>query len=226
MNEHTYLVTGANRGIGLEFCRRLKAQRHRVLATARNPEVSPATKSHCDRLIRLDASDPGSVASLADQLKNERVDVLINNAGVGGGAATIDTFNAEETARTLAVNAIGPMLVVQAALKSMRSAERKLIVNITSILGSITQNTGGWSYAYRASKAALNMLTVSLSNELKPEGFTCIALHPGWVRTDMGGKEAPLSTEQSVTSMLETLSRLRATDTGRFLNYDGKSIPW
>jgi NAD(P)-dependent dehydrogenase (short-subunit alcohol dehydrogenase family) len=152
--------------------------------------------------------------------------VLINNAGVSSKARSVTEVDAAELAHAFAVNASAAVLVVKALLPNLRAGKQKLIVNITSQLGSIANNSGGSTYGYRASKAALNMFTVCLSNELKGEGFTVVAIHPGWVRTDMGGKNATLSVEESVGAILKTIGALRDEDTGRFLNYDGTGLPW
>jgi NAD(P)-dependent dehydrogenase (short-subunit alcohol dehydrogenase family) len=124
------------------------------------------------------------------------------------------------------VNSFAPILVAKAMLANLRAGHRKTIVNISSQLGSITNNTGGSSYGYRASKAALNQLNRSLSNELASERFTCAVVHPGWVRTDMGGSNADLTTEQSVASMVRVFDAFTPARNGSFLNYDGTTLPW
>jgi NAD(P)-dependent dehydrogenase (short-subunit alcohol dehydrogenase family) len=223
---HTFFITGANRGIGLEFARRLTARGDRVLATARKPEEAADLKANSATVFPLDVADDASLAALPGLVKNEPIDILINNAGVGGGAKSIETLEAAELARVFRVNAFGAMLVTKALLPNLRAGIRKSVVNITSQLGSIANNTGGSSYEYRGSKAALNMLTVCLSNELKPQGFTCIAIHPGWVQTDMGGPNATLTPEQSVASLIKVIDALEPGMTGKYLNYDGQGLPW
>jgi len=188
----TFLVTGANRGIGLEFARQLAAQNHTVLGTARRPEEAQDLARVAHQVIPLDALEPSSIAALRQHVKNRPVDVLINNAGVSSEQKSIETLEAAELQRVFQVNAFAPMLIVRALLPNLRAGERKQILSITSQLGSIANNTGGSSYAYRGSKAALNQLNKSLANELRGEGFTCIVAHPGWVKTDMGGPNAPL----------------------------------
>src|SRR5690606_22411454 len=136
------------------------------------------------------------------------IDVLINNAGVSSAGKKLESLDAAELQHVMMVNAIAPVLVARALLPNLRAGRRRLIVNITSQLGSIANNTGGSSYGYRASKAALNMLTRSMANELRGEGFTCIAVHPGWVKTDMGGEEAPLAPEESARDLLALIGRV------------------
>ncbi|MBI1191032.1 MAG: SDR family NAD(P)-dependent oxidoreductase [Tepidisphaera sp.] len=220
----TYVVTGASRGIGLEFCRQLSKRGERVIGVTRSP--APALAELGVRTELADVTNPAQVAALGQRLAGEAVDVLINNAGVSSKANRLDDLSLEELARVFAVNASSPLVVTRAMMPGLRAGARRLIINISSQLGSITNNTGGSSYPYRASKAALNMLTVSLANELRPEGFTCVTVHPGWVQTDMGGPNATLTPPQAVASMLGVFDKLTAGDTGRFLNYDGKTLPW
>ncbi len=227
----TYLVTGANRGLGLEFAKQLAARGDSVIATTR----SASKASELNRLgpkvrvVELDVGDARSISGLSDRLGaigTGPIDVLINNAGVSSTSKSVAQLDVAEMERVFMVNAIAPMLVAQAALPMLRAGRRKLIVQITSQLGSIANNTGGSTYAYRGSKAALNQLNRSLANELGPEGFTCLAMHPGWVRTDMGGPSAHLSPEESVASMLRTIDGADQKHNGRFVNYDGTDLPW
>jgi len=220
----TFLVTGASRGIGLEFVRQLKSRGDLAIAVCRKPTSELKEVLGDQAPLIADVTDAAAIGRLAGSL--DAVDVLINNAGVSSKAKSIGEVTAEDLQSTFLVNATSPMLVAQAALPSMRKGQRKTIVNISSMLGSITQNNGGWGYGYRASKSALNMLSVSLAHELKPEGFTVLALHPGWVQTDMGGPEAPMSVQQSVKFMLGVIDKAGPGQTGRFLNYDGQPMPW
>ncbi len=223
---HTFFITGANRGIGLEFAQRLTARGDRVLATARKPEEATELKETGAVIFPLDVADDASLAALPGLVKGEPIDILINNAGVGTKFTSIEALESAELDRVFRINSFGPMLVTKALLPNLRAGVRKSVVNITSQLGSITNNSGGSSYEYRGSKAALNMLTVCLSNELKPQGFTCIAIHPGWVQTDMGGANATLTPEQSVTSLIKVIDALEPGMTGKYLNYDGTGLPW
>lgn len=222
----TWLITGASRGIGLEFVRQLAARGERVLATARDPAKAPELARLAAAVLPMEATDDRSVLALRDRLEGQAVDVLVNNAGVSSQTKNLAELTSESLLGVLHVNAAAPMVVTRAALPALRRGQRKLVVNISSQLGSITNNSGGSTYGYRASKAALNMLTVCAANELRGEGFTCVAFHPGWVRTDMGGPEAPLTPERSVSSMLSAFDRLGPADSGRFLNYDGSPLPW
>ena len=220
------LITGANRGLGLEFARQFHAAGYRVVATARKPDAADTLKALGVRVEQLDVTDPASVAALAKTLANEPLDVLINNAGISGRNRSIASADFQSVERVLSVNTIGPMRVTQALLPNLRKGKRKLVVNISSGLGSIENNTRGGNYGYRESKAALNMFTRSLAAELRPDGFKCIVMSPGWVRTDMGGPAARLSPAESIGAMITVMDGLKPEDSGRFLNYTGKPVPW
>lgn len=224
----TYLITGANRGIGLEFARQL-SQRGKdaiIIATAREPANAQDLARLVHEVVALDVADESSIAAFAEKLSGRPIDVLINNAGVGSDQNTLAKVTLAELQRVFGVNTFAPLLVAKALMPNLRAGQRKTIFNITSQLGSITNNKGGSSYPYRASKSGLNQLTVSLSHELKGEGFCCVMAHPGWVKTDMGGPNATLTPEQSVTGLLKIIDGLKPEDTGAFFNYDGKTLPW
>ncbi len=222
----TYLITGATRGIGLEFARQLSERGEDVLATARDPKHAGELSSFRLSIGGLDVSDPISIEGLTEAMAGRSLDVLINNAGVGSHTKSIADCTADELQRVFMINSIAPMLVAKAVLPSLRLGKRKLIVSISSQLASIANNTGGSSYAYRASKTALNQLNKSLANELGPEGFTCVVVHPGWVRTDMGGPNAPIVAAESVKLLIKLIDGLTPTDNGKFFNNDGTVIPW
>lgn len=224
----TYLITGANRGIGLEFARQLAARGggHTLIGTARHPDKSPELAGLVQRVMALDVADSDSIAAMTRSLGDQPVDVLINNAGVTGASKHLADLKLADLQRVFAANAFGPLLVAGALLKNLRSGRRKTVFNITSELGSIKNNNGSSTYEYRASKTALNQLVVCMAHELRPEGFCCVTVHPGWVQTDMGGKNATLTPQESVRSMLGVMDGLKAGDSGRFLNYDGRELPW
>jgi len=222
----TVLVTGANRGLGLEMVKRYAARGWRVHACARDTAglagLATGVVAH-----RLEVTDQAAVKALAATLAGEAIDLLINNAGVSGHeAGTLGTLDAAVWKRTFEINALAPLLVAEAFVEHVaRSSQRKLMA-ISSRLGSIEQNSEGGRYAYRASKTALNMAWRSLAADLRGRGIVCTVLHPGWVRTDMGGKQAPLSIEESVAGLLATIDALGPADSGGFRNYDGKPLPW
>lgn len=245
----TVLITGASRGIGLylaalafrEFglgvvagVRSVEAARRGLVALGVEVEdgkggagVAGGAVGRGVRLVEVDVADEGSVARMVrEDLRGVKLDYLINNAGVSSTAKRVGDLTMAELQRVFAVNAFGPMAVTRAALENLRGGERKVVVQITSQLGSIGNNTGGSSYAYRGSKAALNQMNRSLANELAGEGFTCLAVHPGWVRTDMGGAEAPLSAEESARDVLRLMTKATPAMNGAFVNHLGERIAW
>lgn len=222
----TVLITGANRGIGLEYASQFSEKGYTVIGTARNPDSAEELSVIADRVEQLDVADPASVAALAKRLEGVPIDILINNAGIFERQdTTIDGVDYEMMERTFAVNTLGPLRVTQALLPNLRAGQRKLIVSMSSQLGSIENSNGRW-YAYRASKSALNQINKIWSAELGPDGFTCVVVHPGWVRTDMGGPNATYSTEESVAGLVNVIAGLDAGDNGRFYDFQGNPIPW
>ncbi|MBX3373137.1 MAG: SDR family oxidoreductase [Phycisphaeraceae bacterium] len=222
------LITGANRGIGLEFARQLAADGWTVIGTARAPADAVDLAATGARVEALDVADPASVEALAKRLDGTPIDLLINNAGRGASprSGKLSGIDFDAVRDVIAVNTIGPMRVTQALLPNLQAGAGKLIVSISSRLASVELNTNAGYYGYRESKTALNMFMRSLAAELKPDGFRCIAISPGWVRTDMGGPEATLSPEQSVGGMLRVLSTLTIDDSGGYFSYDGSRLPW
>jgi NAD(P)-dependent dehydrogenase (short-subunit alcohol dehydrogenase family) len=224
----TVLITGANRGIGLEFARQYAADGWRVHAACRDPGKAAELKAVKGdvRPHALDVTDEAQIGALAKALAGEPIDILINNAGVRGLG---DSFGSTEVAgwlETLRVNAVAPIRVSEGLISNLERGQRKLIVNITSRLGSIAENSSGGSYAYRSSKAALNMAAKSMSVDLKGRGITVVVFHPGWVQTDMGGSGAPVTPPESVAGMRAKIAKLTAADSGHFFNYTGQPIPW
>lgn len=219
-----HLVTAANRGIGLEFVRQLTAAGESVLATAR-PSADVAELEQLDvRIERLDVSDSGSVAALAAKLASEPIDVLINNAGFYPKGGAFEELDVDAMLDAFNVNSLGAIRVTQALLPNLRLGQAKKIVQVTSKMGSLTDNSSGGSYAYRMSKAALNMFNTSLALDLASDGICCALVHPGWVQTRMGGSSAPITTEESVSGLLNVIASLKPSDSGAFLDYAGVRI--
>jgi len=226
MEPQTVLITGANRGLGLEFARQYKDAGWRVIGTARDPQDAQELKALGVRVMQLDVASQDSVAALAAQLDDEPIDLLINNAGIFPRVGKLDEIDFDDYNRTLAVNTVGPVRVTRALLPNLRAGKLKIIAGLSSNLGSIAENERGNFYGYRESKAALNMFTKTLAAELGPEGFTCIVLTPGWVQTDMGGPNATLTPEESIAGMKAVLDRLTPADNGTFWSYNGGQMPW
>ena len=226
MQDQTVVVTGANRGLGLELCRQLAAGGARVIGTARRPHEAEELRALDVRVEELDVADAASVRGFAGRLGEAAVDVLVNNAGRGGAGSGIAELDLEASLRFFDVNSLGPLRVTQALLPHLRRGRAKKVVHVTSQMGSLANNAAGGYYAYRASKAALNMLHLTLARELAGQGFTCVAIHPGWVRTAMGGEQAPLAPEESARGMLRVLAGLSRQDHGSFLDHTGAKLPW
>jgi NAD(P)-dependent dehydrogenase (short-subunit alcohol dehydrogenase family) len=218
----TVFITGANRGIGLEFARAYAADGWEVIATARRPQEADELNRLGVEVVQLDAADPAGIAALGQQLQGRPIDVMIANAGVMGPTK----LDAQGWTQTLVTNSIGPTLLA-AALKPnvAASAERKMIA-ITSQMGSIADNASGGYIAYRSSKAALNAAWKSLSIDWRDSGIALAMLHPGWVQTDMGGPNAAIDVRTSVDGMRRVIAGLTPDRSGAFLTYDGRELPW
>jgi NAD(P)-dependent dehydrogenase (short-subunit alcohol dehydrogenase family) len=224
----TVLVTGANRGIGFEFVKSFAADGWRVHACARNVEKARDVRALEGEVVshKLDVTNGLKVASLARELVAEPIDVLINNAGLRGAGSAFGKTDYEEWASVLQVNTLAPLRMVERFGGLIERSERKVVVNISSIMGSIGQTSSGGDYIYRSSKAALNMVTKTLANDLAGRGVTVISFHPGWVQTDMGGPGASITPAQSVAGMRRVIDGLSPADSGKFFNYDGTPIEW
>jgi NAD(P)-dependent dehydrogenase (short-subunit alcohol dehydrogenase family) len=217
------VVTGANRGIGLELVRQLLARGDDVEATSRKGDLELASPKL--RVHRVDVTDDASVAALAAAI-TEPVDVVINNAGINRPNQRLGALDLAFTAEIYATNAIGPLRVVHALLPQVRRGVEKKLVHITSGMGSITDNTSGGSYGYRMSKVALNMMSRSLAVDLRNDGIISFVINPGWVQTDLGGPSAPTPVVDSVRGILERIDEATLETSGSFLNWKPGTYPW
>ena len=224
----TLLITGANRGIGLAMVGSFAIDGWKVHACCRHPERAKELRSMEGNITihKLDVADELKVASLARELIDEPVDLLINNAGYYGEKTPFGETDYEDWMHHFKVNTMGPMRMAEAFVRHVGASEKKLIVNISSKVGSVGENTSGNSYPYRSSKCALNMVTKSLSIDLAEQDITVLALHPGWVQTEMGGPDALISTAKSVSGLRKVIAKAGKEQTGQFINYDGTQIPW
>ena len=225
----TVLITGAARGLGLDFTRQYAAKGWKVLACARTSDGLKGVRGDVHH-HPLEVTDYKAVKALARQLAGEAVDVLICNAGIGGnqGAAATQALGSQDPAvwrEIFEVNALAPLMMAEAFVEHVARSQQKKLIAITSILGSIANNAGG-RYAYRASKTALNMEWSCLAKDLAGRSVICVTLHPGWVQTDMGGPTASLTIEQSVPSMVKVIEGLKPSDNGRYVSYDGSELAW
>ena len=182
---------------------------------------------HKLRILNLDVTDLSSVKAAAAEVDGHAIDLLINNAGIGGPRGqTVGNIDYEAWAKVLDANTMGPMRVSEAFVDNVARSERKLIVTLTSGMGSIADNTSGGSVAYRSSKAAVNMVMRSLAIDLAPRGITCVVVNPGWVQTDMGGPQATITPAASVTSLRRLIDTLGPAQSGKFFNYDRREYAW
>lgn len=220
------LITGANRGIGLELARQYAAEGWRVIGTARNPEAATELRATGAEVRQLDVTDQASVDRLAKDLAGMPIDMLINNAGIQSLMWTLAEIDIDKFETLFDVNTLGPIRMVRALLPNLQAGKSRRIINITSNLSSIAGNTEGAFYGYRESKAALNMFTRSIAAELGPAGFICVVLHPGWVQTDMGGPDAPLRVRESVLGMRGVIENLSSADNGTFWTHAGEQMAW
>jgi NAD(P)-dependent dehydrogenase (short-subunit alcohol dehydrogenase family) len=223
----TVLVTGANRGLGLEFVRQYAAEGWRVLAACRDPKGAAALRKIKGdvAIYRLDVTKPKEIAALARALEGAPIDVLINNAGIGGPDRQSATdMDYDGLAETLAVNSIAPLRIANAFLPNVKAAKGK-IVTLSSQMGS-AQSPASDSLAYRVSKAAVNKLMRGLASELKAQGIPVLTVHPGWVKTEMGGDAAQLTPEESAAGLLKLIDKLDIASTGRFLAWNGLELAW
>jgi NAD(P)-dependent dehydrogenase (short-subunit alcohol dehydrogenase family) len=221
----TVLVTGSNRGIGLELCRQLKQRGEHVIATCR--QASDALRALDVEIIEnVEVSQPASLAILADKLNGRQLDWLINNAGIAGGLglSDIDVGAIESFKRMYEVNSLGPLLTTQSLLCNLGEGSKVGI--ITSRMGSIDDNDSGGSYAYRMSKSAVNAAGKSLSIDLKPKGIAVGILHPGYVRTDMTGHNGLMDADESASGLIARMDELNLNNSGSFWHSNGDLLPW
>jgi NAD(P)-dependent dehydrogenase (short-subunit alcohol dehydrogenase family) len=228
MHTGTVLITGASRGLGLEFARQYAADGWRVIGCCRAPDEASELKSLGRKVeVRaLDVASQDSIQHLAKALAGTPIDVLINNAGIHGDRRAFGETDVALWKKTFEVNTIAPVQVLAALLENVTSSTQKKVANISSKVGSIGDGPSGGSYAYRSSKTALNMAMANAAHELQNHGITVLLLHPGWVQTDMGGPTAPVTIEQSITGMRRVIDKATHAETGHFYDYTGRQIPW
>ena len=226
------LVTGANRGLGLGFVTNYLGKNVNVVSTTRELKSSKELLALKEKfpnnleIFELDLLKEGAGYALANFLGDRPIDILINNAGVGSTNQHLQAVSPKPWLEVLKVNLIAPLMVTQSIIDNVKKGSDKKIYFLSSQLGSIADNTSGGMYIYRSSKTGLNQIVKSLSVDLKPQGITVVSLHPGWVKTDMGGPNAPVSIDESIEGMMQVIYSTDIRDTGRFLNYDGKELPW
>ena len=227
------LITGANRGLGFEFARQYLADGWEIFAACRNPaaadELKRLAKGSRGKLtiVPMDVTNSESIRQAAEQLDGVAIDVLVNSAGVTGvSGQRAGHVDYKSWARVLDVNTMGPLRVLESFIDHIARSERRLVVTITSGMGSIGDNTSGGSIAYRSSKAAVNMVMRSAAIDLASRRVTCVVANPGWVKTDMGGPSATLTPQESVTALRRLIETFGPNNSGKFYHYDGSEYPW
>ena len=224
-NNKSIFISGANRGIGLELVKESLNKDFFVIGTFRNKFKSKkifGIKSSNIKLFEMDVVEENTIISVSNQL-NQPIDYLVCNAGINNGFGNLfdEDHSHADMLEVLNINVLGCILTIKNLKKNLN--ENAKIILISSILG-IQKHNGSSAMIYRASKAAVNNVMVSISEELKSENITVVSFHPGWVRTDMGGPNADLSANESAKSLIKSFERLKFEDTGKFFNYDGKII--
>ena len=223
----TVFITGANRGIGLGLAQHFSDAGFEVIGTARNPEKAAELKATGARIVQLDVTDQVSVDAMAKNLTGTPIDILINNAGVkGNDSKDMASLDVENMAWVLNVNTLGPVRVMKALFANVESSGRKMVVNISSTMGSIEKNTWGCCVGYRASKTALNSINKTFSVDLGKQGVTFVVMHPGYVQTDMNEGQGNITTDQSAVGLMNVITGLDASDNGKFYDWQGNELPW
>jgi len=226
------LITGSNRGIGLELVTQYAEDNWRVYACCRSPEEATALQELANlnkniSIHSLDVADPQRILNLANELKDISIDILFNNAGIYGPYdADFGNTNQKQWLECFNINTISPMKITEAFVTHVANSQLKTIATMSSKMGSMADNGSGGSYLYRSSKAALNAVMTSAAIDLKPKGIKVAIMHPGWVKTDMGGPNAEISTTECVKQLKNILSKLTLEKSGSFFEIDGSIIPW
>ncbi|NOT83416.1 MAG: SDR family oxidoreductase [Methylococcaceae bacterium] len=229
----TVLITGANRGLGLEFCKQYAAEGWHVIACCRDPKAATdlmVLAAHHSRMavFPLDMTDFLAIERLSAELATLDVDVLINNAGVYGDTSEhgFGDLDYASWSKTLTINVQAPVKMTEMFLPQLKRGGKKLVVAISSLMGSMADNGSGGSIVYRSSKAALNAAMKSIALEVKAQGIGVLIFHPGWVKTDMGGSNAPLAAAVSIKGMRQIIDEFTLAQSGHFIKYDGTPMPW
>lgn len=229
----TILITGTNRGIGLKLTKIFAENNWNVIACCRKPEkadeLNDIAKKHNNiEIHKLDVSDFNNIEALGKSLKERSIDILLNNAGVYGSDKGQFFGNIDYTSfkDTFKINTLAPLKICEVLINQIKSSDKKVVAIVTSMMGSITLNTDGKQFIYRVTKCAANMVVKCLSNELKNDSISVVAIHPGWVKTDMGGKDAPVTPEDSAKGIFNVLTKIDKSSTGKFIDFQGNELPW
>lgn len=228
-------VTGANRGLGLEFARQWSAAGARVFASCRSPEEADDLRSLAgereDRvtIVRCEVADDGSVAAAADSVAGETdgLEIVVNNAGIPGGRGGLEELDVDDVRRAFETNTLGPLRVSRAFVGLLRRGrEPRRLIHVTSLMGSIDDNRSGGSYPYRLSKCALNMASRNMAHDFEADRIVSVVVHPGWVKTRMGGPNARSPVDEAVSDLIGTIESLTMEESGGFFDRHGEPLPW
>ena len=222
----TILITGANRGIGLELTRQYAGRGDTVIACCRNPEDADELRKLNVDVLALDVTSDASVKALKASLGDRALDILINNAGTNLNGQSFEEMDFDNWEETFRVNSIGPFRVAQALIDNLLASDTKKLITISSKMGSVDNVYYGGSISYSSSKSAVNMVTKILANRFADDGLIAVPLHPEWVCTDMGGPQARISPEESAAGLIKVIDGLTLDESGRFFQYDGEELPW
>ena len=223
----TVLITGANRGIGLALAEQFVDAGYQVIGTARKPAKAAALKGLGAQVEQLDVADPNSVAALASRLGNTPIDILVNNAGiVGHTTPNLASLDIEKLNLVFQVNTFGPLRVTQALMPMLASGQKKQVINISSMMGSMKLNTWGGHIGYRGSKAALNSFNQTMAIDLGKQGYVFVVMHPGYVQTEMVNNTGDISAEVAVERLMQRIEELDMSNSGTFWHSNGEVLPW
>jgi NAD(P)-dependent dehydrogenase (short-subunit alcohol dehydrogenase family) len=229
----TALITGASRGLGLEFATQYAKAGWQVIATCRSPDKADALRALAggsNGLVQIETLDVGDAAAtrrLAGAVGRRPIDLMVANAGLyGAREQALGDLDDDSWSEVMRVNVMAPLRLAALLSDAVAASKGKQMAFVSSRLGSMASNDDGGGYIYRSSKAALNAVVKSLSVDLKARGITAVALHPGWVRTDMGGPSAPIDAPTSVAGMVTVLAGLKPQDSGKLIEYTGQTVPW
>jgi short-subunit dehydrogenase len=230
---NTILITGTNRGIGLELTKIFAENNWDVIACCRNPKkadkLTALSKQYKNIMIhKLDVEDFNDIENLKETLKKTKIDILLNNAGIYGGqkGQFFGKIDYKSFKNTFKVNTLAPLKICETFIEQIKNSDKKTVAIITSMMGSISLNKDGKEFIYRVTKCAANMVVKCLANELQNDEVTVLAIHPGWVKTDMGGKDAPVTPEESAKGIYNILTKADKSTTGKFLDFQGNELPW
>lgn len=226
----TVVITGANRGIGLGLVQVFLAKKTRVIAACRHPneaqDLQKLAKSSALEILSLDVADEASVTNFISSLTGKPIDILINNAGtLGGEQQSASSMDYDAWAQAFAINTIAPFRLTVGLLANLKQSPRPRVISVSSMMGSLAGESSG-HYAYRSSKAALNKVMKTLAKDLEPDGVLVCPIHPGWVKTDMGGANAAITVAQSAEGIFKLIDTLTAEKSGHFLTWEGEELPW